>query len=446
MATGKRLWILLVVNIHIVFFASVAHSSPSEVDGLQVGVTSSGHPFKGDPNAPVTLVEYSDYLCPFCARHHKATNPELIEKYVKPGKLKLEFRHFPIAALHPTAARGHEAAACATQQGAASFWKFHDALFTNQSEWNRLSDPSEYLIGLATTLDLNNDQWLECFNNNAQQQTVEQDVAGGKSNEFNGTPTFQIVLRKDQDNPYTLSGARTIEYFSNAIDALLAGEKPPAPPERKKPELPTWAKADALAVDPDRPGFTVSGDPTHGSADARLTIVEFTDYQCPACANHHIDTQPAIEKELIATGKVRWVNKHLPLPEHKNAMAAAAAAECAANQREFENMKTALFSRQDEWATQSNPDATFISIATKNSLDIAGFVECLGSRKALEGVLTDVYEATSVTRATPSFILLDGETGTVIRGSNTSEYFTKLVDKKLEVKIATESSGKEKES
>ena len=60
MATGKRLWILLVVNIHIFLFASVAHSSPSEVDGLQVGVTSSGHPFKGDPNAPITLVEYSD--------------------------------------------------------------------------------------------------------------------------------------------------------------------------------------------------------------------------------------------------------------------------------------------------------------------------------------------------------------------------------------------------
>ena len=436
MATGKRLWILLVVNIHIVLFASVAHSSPSEVDGLQVGVTSSGHPFKGDPNAPVTLVEYSDYLCPFCARHHKATNPELIEKYVKPGKLKLEFRHFPIAALHPTASRGHEAAACATQQGSASFWKFHDALFTNQSEWNRLSDPSEYLIGLATTLGLNNDQWLECFNNNAQQQTVQQDVAGGKSNEFNGTPTFQIVLKEDQDNPYTLSGARSIEYFSNVIDALLTGERPPAPPERKKPVLPTWAKADALAVDPDRPGFTVSGDPTHGSEDARLTIVEFTDYQCPACARHFNETQPAIEEQLVATGKVRWVSKHLPLPEHQNSMAAAAAVECAARQGSFYAMQKILFEQQKEWAELEKPDSTFVSMAATMNADLTEFASCLDSRQALEGVLSDVYEATSISRSTPSFVVLDGESGRPIRGAHDSAKFIEFVMKHLDAVMA----------
>jgi len=214
------------------------------------------------------------------------------------------------------------------------------------------------------------------------------------------------------------------------LDALLAGEEPPAPPQKPKPELPAWAKSDALAPNPDKPGFTVSGDPTHGSDDAPLVIVEFTDYQCPACAKHYLEVQPTVEKELIDTGKVRWVSKHLPLPEHKNSIAAAAI-ECAALQGSITQMKTNLFGQQSEWSSLDNPDQKFLELARSTTLNSKEFAECLNSRESLEGVLNDVFEATSLTRSTPVFVVLDGVSGTSIRGTRSAEMFVVTVVNKL---------------
>ena len=424
MSKGKRLLLIFLGCLWAATFANYAYTET-------VGFTDTNHLYKGNSQAPITLVEYSDYLCPFCARHNRTTAPELIEKYVKSGKLKLEFRHFPIASLHPTAARGHEAAACTAQQSAELFWQYHSELFTRQKEWNRLADPSDFLTELAKSLDLEMSVWDQCYNDGLQKATIETDIEAGKSLEFNGTPTFQLITSAKPDRPHTISGARSAEHFSEAIDALLAGEDPPAPPEKPKPELPAWAKPDALAPDPDRPGFTVSGDPYHGDDRARLVIVEFTDYQCPACAKHALETQPAIEEQLIDTGKVRWVNKHLPLPEHKNAMIAAAAVECAANVGKVKEIQQALFENQDEWALLESPESAFVEFATNSNIDIAKFSKCLGSRQALEGVLADVYVATTITRATPLFVVLDEDSLRLVRGATTSEKFIGYISEQL---------------
>ena len=425
---------IFVIPVLLLFAAGITNSAEDLNAGtVKVGFTSSGHPYKGNPDAPITLVEYSDYLCPFCARHQTNTLPELLDRYVTTGKINIEFRHFPLAVLHPTAHKGHVAAACAGDVSASAFWKYHDALFLNQREWNRLEDPSKYLVALAVNLGVHENNWLSCFKDNSNAELVDDDIASGKSLAFTGTPTFQLISNDSPDKPYTISGARPFNYFKNAIDALLEGGEPPALPESPKPELPVWAKPDALATNPDRPGFTIGGDPTHGNDDAPLVIVEFTDYQCPACAKHFTETQPAIEKQLINTGKVRWVSKHLPLPEHKNSIAAAAAAECAAFQGGFEKMKSMLFEKQPEWAALDNPDALISSIAGDiSNLNTADFTNCLNSRQALEGVLTDVFEATRFTRSTPSFVILDGESGSVIRGFSAVERFVDAVNKKLE--------------
>ena len=81
-------------------------------DGVTAGFTDEGLPYIGEPNAPVTLVEYSDYLCPFCNRHYEQTFPELIDTYVRPGNVKIVFRDFPIEVLHPQAPLAAEAARC----------------------------------------------------------------------------------------------------------------------------------------------------------------------------------------------------------------------------------------------------------------------------------------------------------------------------------------------
>ena len=101
MLTGTLRGIVLIKFLMILVVST--HSVALENTIPHLGITESGHPYKGDINAPVTLVEYSDYLCPFCARHHRGANTALVEKYVKTGKLKIEFRHFLIASLPPTA-------------------------------------------------------------------------------------------------------------------------------------------------------------------------------------------------------------------------------------------------------------------------------------------------------------------------------------------------------
>src|SRR5262249_32751576 len=89
--------------------------------GTPVGFTADGHPFRGNPNAPLILVEYSDYLCPFCERYVRLTLPALLEQYGRTGQVQFVFHDFPLASLHPTAPRGAVAATCVAEQGATRF-------------------------------------------------------------------------------------------------------------------------------------------------------------------------------------------------------------------------------------------------------------------------------------------------------------------------------------
>jgi protein-disulfide isomerase len=117
--------------------------------GTPVGFTADGHPFRGKPDAPLTLVEYTDYLCPFCERYFSQTLPALLEKYVRTGQVKFVVRDFPLVSLHPTAPRGATAALCVAEQGATRFWQMHDALLQTQQQWNRLPDPTAFLAAAA---------------------------------------------------------------------------------------------------------------------------------------------------------------------------------------------------------------------------------------------------------------------------------------------------------
>jgi protein-disulfide isomerase len=109
--------------------------------GIPVGFTADGHPFRGKPDAPLTLVKYPDYLCPFCERYFSQTLPALLVKYVRTGQVKFVVHDFPLASPHPTAPRGAMATLCVAEQGATRFWQMHDALFQAQQQWSRLPDP-----------------------------------------------------------------------------------------------------------------------------------------------------------------------------------------------------------------------------------------------------------------------------------------------------------------
>jgi protein-disulfide isomerase len=387
-----------------------------------VGFTAGGHPFRGSPDAPVILVEYSDYLCPYCARHFQQTLPVLLEDYVKTGQVLLVFRDFPIAGLHPTAAQGAEAALCVAEQGPVLFWKMHDALFSRQSEWNRLPEPAEFLAGVSAEVGADPDAYAACIAAGEKTAAIEASVGLAQRLGFNGTPSFQFLRREDRAS-YTLVGAQPASRFLDWADALLAGEAPPQP---KPPELPLWAQADGVAPDPDRPGYTKAGDAYKGNPEASLIVVEFSDFQCPACGRHALEAQPAVDEELVTPGKVLWVFKHLPLRIYPNAAAAAAAAECAGDQGRFWDMYHLLFERQSEWS-EAAPDDALPALAAELGLDEAAFAGCFDSRQAMQRVLDDLYDAKGVASTTPTFVFVYGGRGGIIRGARSPEDFLRIV-------------------
>jgi protein-disulfide isomerase len=403
-------------------------AGPAKEGEAPMGFTAEGHPYRGDPKAPVVVEEYSDYLCPFCGRHFTDTLPALLEKYATPGKIQYVYRDFPLAALHPTSAKGHEAALCVGEQGAPRYWAMHDTLFASQGEWSRLPDPAGFLRERAEKIGADLEAYDACLGSGRKKSAVEQSVAAGQALGFNGTPSFRIV--RSGGEAYNLVGAQPVATFDEWLGAVLAGKEPPKPPEPPKPELPAWAKPEGLAPDPAHPGLTMSGDPYRGQPDAPLTIVEFSDFQCPACRRHVLETQPLLDEKFVATGKVRWVFKHRPLREHAWAIAGAAAAECAADQGQFWPMHHLLYEKQEQWAT-AEAEKALPGLAKELKLDGARFAECFNSRKALERVVRDLYDAERVAPATPTFFLISGGKAGVLRGASPVDRFTSTIEKQL---------------
>src|SRR5215831_17829120 len=161
--------------------------------GTPVGFTAEGLPFRGKPDAPLTLVEYTDYLCPFCERYFSQTMPALLEKYVRTGQVKFVVQDFPLASLHPTAPRGAAATLCVAEQGATRFWQMHDALFQAQPQWSRLPDPTAFLAATARKVGADMPAYERCMASGRHDARVQQRAAAAQALGFTGTPTFQFT-------------------------------------------------------------------------------------------------------------------------------------------------------------------------------------------------------------------------------------------------------------
>jgi protein-disulfide isomerase len=249
---------------------------------------------------------------------------------------------------------------------------------------------------------------------------------------FNGTPSFRFV-HEESGETYTLIGAHPMDTFGQWLDALLAGEAPPQEQEQEAepPELPYWANAEGLAPDPERPGYTMAGDAFKGNPDAKVVVVEFSDFQCPACQQHALEIQPALDKELVESGEIMWVFKPLPLKEHPQAIPAAVAAECAGEQGRFWEMHHLLFKEVDTWAVQ-DADVRLLALAEKEGLDMDAFSLCFNGRVALERVVGDLFDAQGVTQTTPTFVVLRDGRGALVAGSRPAQEFERLIRSRLE--------------
>ena len=194
-----------------------APTQPTAPQIFQVSLDDD--PFKGDPNAPVTVVEFSDFQCPFCSRFFTQTLPALEENYINTGKIKLVYKDLPLDNLHPNARPAHIAAECADEQG--KFWDYHDVLFEKQSEWNRLSsaDLSSQLTQYATSMGLNSASFDSCLSSPSMADEVNADFLQAASYGATGTPTF--FIGNEKNGFIKLVGAQPYAAFQAAIDAQL---------------------------------------------------------------------------------------------------------------------------------------------------------------------------------------------------------------------------------
>jgi protein-disulfide isomerase len=349
--------------------------------------------------------------------------------------VKYVYRDMPLVGLHPTAPVGHAAALCVAEQGAALFWEMHNQLFLTQNQWNQLPDPSAYVAGLAEEIGADVDAYQACIAAGDKASQVEESVAAGQGLGFSGTPSFQFI-QNESGETYTLVGAHPIDTFSQWLDALLAGESPAQDQgqqaQAERGELPLWANAEGLAPDPDRPGYTVAGDPYKGDPDAALVVVEFSDFQCPSCQRHALETQPVLDETFVEAGEIMWVFKHLPLKEHPYAPLAAVAAECAGEQGRFWEMHHLLYETLEQWPGEEDVDAALLALSGQLDLDGAAYATCFNGRQALERVLADLYDGQGAVSTTPSFIILYGGQGRITRGARPTDQFVATLQTMLE--------------
>lgn len=193
----------------------------AEVAGMRQSaiLDVEGAPARGAEDAIVTLVEFSDYECPFCLKHFQETAPRLDADYIQTGKIRYVFRDFPIDELHPEAIRAHEAAQCAREQG--RFWEMHNILFTGPN-----SHSSEALHDRAREAGLAIDAFTSCLASGRTTDGIRASAATAAGFGANGTPAFFLGFRDPATNQVRLvraiSGAQSFEFFQQAIDALLA--------------------------------------------------------------------------------------------------------------------------------------------------------------------------------------------------------------------------------
>lgn len=176
----------------------------SAADIVDVVVNEGDH-IRGNVDAPVTIVEYSDFQCPFCARFHP-TVKQILENY--PDKVRWVYKHFPLASIHPEATPAAEASECAAEQG--KFWEFADGLFDNQS---RLS--KSFYSDLAEDLGLNTSQFDECVSSRKYQDLVQANLDEGADVGVRGTPGSFV-------NGEVIPGAVPYNSLEQAVERALA--------------------------------------------------------------------------------------------------------------------------------------------------------------------------------------------------------------------------------
>ena len=176
---------------------------------------SNGSPILGDPDAPITLVEFGDYQCHYCNVFFQSIEKDIVKNYVDTGKVKIIFKDYNI--IGEDSVKASQGAHCANDQGL--FWEYHDILYSNWTGENNGWASSENLAIFAQQIGLNMNKWSECMNKGSHSQIILKSNDDARTLELTGTPAFFIINSEGEVSK--LFGAQPFEVFKKIFDEQL---------------------------------------------------------------------------------------------------------------------------------------------------------------------------------------------------------------------------------
>jgi protein-disulfide isomerase len=375
-------------------------------------------PVRGSSTALVTLIEFADYQCPYCIRV-EPTLKELRKEYG--DKLRVVFKDAPLS-FHERAEPAAEAALeVRAEKGDAAFWAMHDELLGGSAD---LGD--EALAQLATRFGARAEAVKGAIANRTRHKSIDDDTDVAEDFEANGTPHFFINGRR-------LVGAQPKEKFEEIVDdeirraqgMLAGGTKPEALYE-------ALVRDGKGAVEPEKKTLPVplpGHDPTRGNATAKVTVHEWSDFQCPFCRR----VQPTLQQVAREYGaKVKIVWHDLPLSMHADApLAARAAREALAQKGEhaFWALHDELFAHQDELGREA-----LDRFARAIGLDMVRWKAALDGDAHQVQIDADTQAAAGMDiSGTPAFVVVaaGAHSGYFLSGAQGYPKFRKVIERAL---------------
>ncbi len=180
---------------------------------------TSDTPLKGDPSAPITLIEFGDFQCSNCGRFYTNTLPLIEKNFINTGKVNFVYRDFPIQSIHLNAVPAAIAAECVDDQN--SFWSFHDMVFENKSTWGELNEVNllNEFEQYAVTLELNTEEFNVCLESKKYLDEVRNDLQDGRNYGVKGTGFF---IGNEKIGFTKVSGAKPYPIFEEILEGMLA--------------------------------------------------------------------------------------------------------------------------------------------------------------------------------------------------------------------------------
>jgi protein-disulfide isomerase len=379
-------------------------------------------PVLGPKDAPITIVAFMDFQCPFCAKSNK-TLQKIRDEY--DGKVRIVFKHLPLS-FHKKAKPAARAALAAGEQG--KFWEMRRKLFENRDKFKD-KDMKAFTASLAKKIGLDVKRYKKDFAKSKYDKVIKRDKKLARTLKAKGTPHFFINgTRIKGAQPYgrfkdeiqkqlklvdklKQQGVETTQLYPKLVDNNY--EKPETKQKDKKKDKSRTVKHVPVKAD----------DPVTGNTENPLvTIVQFSEFECPFCKK----AKPSIDKLMKNHGdEIRLVHKHLPLHFHKEAKPAARAAIAAQQQGQFWKMYDLLFDHQ----AKLGQDGLYEKLAEKADLNLSQFREALQSSETDDKLARDrkLAEQAGV-KGTPNFFI----NGVQVTGAQPYVKFKKLVEKQID--------------